>query len=192
MTFLLKWAIAALVLLPFFLFLRSRPRYGRLHAVEFLAEMHEHLARAKAAALEPGADPRRDPMSAGNAFVTSLGFLFLYTVASRDGEFEHHLSMSYRGGPFARSAAAFLAAEVRALLGVRDARFQLGEASSGVYHFVFWLDAAAHAGFAAKPLQPVAGEDGHRLVYEALRDRDEIVHAIRKVAIEPAARRATV
>lgn len=192
MTFLLKWAIAALVLLPVFLFLRSRPRYGRLHAVEFLAELAEHLARAKAAALEPGADPRRDPLSAGNAFVTSLGFLFLYTVTPRDAEFEHHVSISYRGGPFARSAAAFLAAEVRALLGVKEARFELGEASSGVYHFVFWLDAASQAAFAARRLQPTTGEAGHRLVYEAHRDRDEIVHAIRKVAIEPPAGRRAI
>ncbi len=184
MTFLLKWAIAALVLLPVFLYFRSRPRYGQLFGIEFLEELRTHLARAKAAALEPGADPRRDPMSAGNGFVTSLGFLFLYTVTPRDGEFEHHVSMSYRGGPFARGAAAFLAAAVRGLFGVGDARCQLGEAGSGVYHFVFWLDGAAQQAFIARTLPPVAGEAGHRLLYETHRDREELVRGIRKMPIE--------
>lgn len=192
MTFLLKWAIAALILLPVFFFLRGRPRYGRLHAVQFLGELREHLARAKAAALEPGADPRRDPMAAGNAFVTSLGFLFLYTVAPRDGEFEHHISMSYRGGWFARSAAGFLAATIRILFGVTDARCKLAEAKSGVFHFVFWLDGKAHEAFAARPLAPVAGEAGHRVVYEAIRDREELVRGMGKIAAEAPTLRSAV
>jgi hypothetical protein len=127
--------------------------YRRIHQPGFLRELRDALARAKVAALASQDQllPPPEALASGAAFVLAPGLAVVYTVRSEQDQLVHHLSISYRGGGFARAAAAYLASAICHLLRPQGP-VALGVAESGVYHLQFVLEPDAHAAYAAEPL----------------------------------------
>jgi hypothetical protein len=183
---MLKWLLIGLVLFLVYKWMRGRPRYDRIFGPDHLLELRRGLAQAKAAALaRAGEKAPADPFAAGSAFLTSAGIAVFYTVANAPaGGFEHHVSMSYRGGHFARAAAGYLAAVIRRLLEVNPAECVLAASTSGVYHFIFSLSAEEHARFSARPVADPGPEAAPALCAEAMQERPALLARMGKLEVD--------
>ncbi|MDI1429297.1 hypothetical protein [Polyangium sorediatum] len=184
---MLKWLILGLVVFLIYRLAMKRPRYDRLFSPDHLMELSHGLGRAKEAALAGvGLAPPADPFAAGNAFITSADIAIAYTVA-REGEedgHEHHVSMSYRGGAFARAAGGFLAAAILRLLGVEEKPNVLAVSNSGVYHLVFKIPAAEEARFAAKSVPVLDEEAAQALLGTAMDERGPLLARLGKLDVK--------
>ncbi|MRG95265.1 hypothetical protein [Polyangium spumosum] len=183
---MLKWLLVGLVVFLIYRLVLKRPRYDRLFSPDHLMELSRGLGRAKEAALgRVGKGPPADPFAEGNAFVTSADIAVVYTVAKagEDGH-EHHVSLSHRGGPFARAAAGFLAAAIRRLLGVAEAPGVLAVSSSGVYHLIFQVPAAEEARFAARSVPELDEEAARALLGAAMDERGDLLARLGKLDVK--------
>jgi len=183
---MVKWLIIGLILFLLYKWIRGRPRYARIFGPEHLLELRRGLAGAKTAALARAGDkPPADPFADGSAFLTSADIAVFYTIAKAPaGGFEHHVSMSYRGGFFARAAAGYLAAVIRRLLDVRSSQCVLAASTSGVYHLIFSLSAEEHASFAAQPVEDPSPDAAPALCAQAMAERDALVARMGKLEVD--------
>ncbi|UQA62771.1 hypothetical protein [Polyangium aurulentum] len=183
---MLKWIIIGLVLFLLYKWIRRRPRYDRIFAPDHVIELRRGLAGAKTAALaRAGEKPAADPFADGSAFLTSADIAIFYTVAKAPaGGFEHHVSMSYRGGFFARAAAGYLAAVIRRLLDLTTSQCVLAASTSGVYHLIFSLSAEEHARFAAQPVANPSHDAVPALCAQAMAERDALVARMGKLEVD--------
>lgn len=183
---MLKWLLIGLVLFVVYRIIRARPSYGRIFGPEHLLELRRGLAQAREVALaSAGEKPAADPFAAGSAFLTSAGIAVFYTVARAPaGGFEHHVSMSYRGGFFARAAAGYLAAVIRHLLEVDLAQCVLAASTSGVYHLIFSLSTEEHARFAARPVADPSPQAAPALCTKAMAERDAFLARMGKLEVD--------
>jgi hypothetical protein len=141
--------------------------YKRVLSPEHFLELSRLLAKAKAAALENAAASPRPrvpgvpvPEAASDAaFKTSAGIGVFYTVGRKEQCFLHHLSLSYREGPLAQSAATVLVAFIRGQMSFGDAPCYLRVSGSGVYHFMAEMDERQQAAFAAAPVEQTRIEE---------------------------------
>lgn len=131
-----------------------------------------------------GKGPPADPFAEGNAFLTSADIAVVYTVA-KDGDdgHEHHVSLSYRGGPFARAAGGFLAAAIRRLLGVGEPCV-LAVSNSGVYHLIFQVPAAEEARYAARSVPALDEEAARALLGMAMDERGPLLARLGKLDVK--------
>jgi len=184
---MMKWMLIGLVVFLIYRLVLKRPRYERLFSPDHLMEISRGLGRAKEAALgRIGKGPPADPFAEGNAFITSADIAIVYTVAKageEDGH-EHHVSLSYRGGAFARAAGGFLAAAIRRLLGVEDHSCVLAVSNSGVYHFIFRIPSAEEARFAARTVPALDEEAARELLGVAMDDRGPLLARIGKLDVK--------
>ncbi len=187
----MTWVVVAVVVLLFVIVayrLAAGAPYAKIFAAPHLAELAQKLDKAKAAALadlaEGGASDE-DPAKAverGAAFVTSAGIGMMYAIAKKDDAFEHHLSMSWRGGAFAKSGAATVLAFVRKVLGFGDARCTVEPADRGVFHLVASMTPAQHESFAARTASLPDERASTRLLAESLAsaERTELLAMLAK------------
>ncbi len=183
---MLKWLLVGLVVFLVYRLVTRRPRYGRLFSPDHLMEISHGLGRAKEAALGlAGKGPPADPFAEGNAFVTSADIAVVYTIAKAgEGGHEHHVSLSHRGGPFARAAGGFLAAALRRLLGVVETPCVLAASNSGVYHLIFQISAQDLPRFAARPV-PALDEDAARALFGmAMEERGPLLARLGKLDVD--------
>jgi hypothetical protein len=153
----MKWVVFGAGVLLFLFVLRrliAGLSYGKIFAPAHLAELARKVHKARSAALDAvvsGEKEDEDPKLAlerGAAFVTSQGIGLMYTIAEKSDAWEHHLSMSFRGGALARSAAATLLVFIRRVLGFTGATTSAEEAGSGVIHFVARMTPEQHDAYA--------------------------------------------
>ena len=190
------WLVLALVAALFvYLVARRWSLYVRLYSPAFVRALQAGIARAKASAL--GAVGRQVPpeelLASGSAFVTPAGLALVYTIASHGAgtvpgqpgaeadagpHFRHVVSLSYRGGSFARSAAAFVAAMLRRLLLSPQTDTELSLSERGVYYFVFDLSPEAQAEYAARRVADVPDAEMRGFITACARERDEQVRAL--------------
>jgi hypothetical protein len=182
---MLKWLIIGLVLFLLYRWIIRVPRYGRLFSPEHLREVAGGLERALPVALEyVGKPPPSDPFAAGSAFMTSADIAVFYTIAKSDGGgFEHHLSMSYKGGSFARAAGGFLGAAMGRLLRVPSQKGVLALSTSGVYHYLAPLSASEHAELLARGIEKLDDDAAARLVRQAMDDRPELLARLGRIDV---------
>ena len=148
----MTWAIAGglLLLLLLAVIIISARKYRRLLAASHLVELGRGLVRLKAAACDASRS-EGVPDPAKHVFVSSVGAVVAYTIASDDDAHEHHLSLSYRGGPLAFGAAGVLLSFCARTLPVPIAQIQVGRSDRGVFHAVWTLGDEAHDALAATP-----------------------------------------
>ncbi|XXT14751.1 hypothetical protein WME94_31345 [Sorangium sp. So ce429] len=183
---MLKWLLVGLVVFLVYRFAMKRPRYDPLFSPDHLIELSRGLGRAKNTALgRVGGGPPADPFAEGNAFITSADIAVVYTVAQagEDGH-EHHVSLSFRGGVFARAAAGFLAAAICRLLGPGETQRVLAVSNSGVYHLTFQVPAADEAQFAARAVPKLDNASARRLVDVAMEDRGPLLARLGKLDVK--------
>ncbi|HVK65562.1 MAG TPA: hypothetical protein VM694_13860 [Polyangium sp.] len=184
---MLKWLLVGLVVFLIYRLAMKRPRYDRLFSPDHLMELSRGLGRAKEAALAgAGKGPPADPFAEGNAFVTSADIAIVYTIAKEGEEngHEHHVSMSYRGGAFARAAGGYLAAAILRLLGVEEKPNALAVSNSGVYHLIFKIPAAEEARFAAKTVPALDEEAARALLGTAMDERGPLLARLGKLDVK--------
>ncbi|EYF07315.1 hypothetical protein [Chondromyces apiculatus] len=148
----MTWAIAGglLLLLLLAVVIVSARKYRRLLAASHLVELGQGLVRLKASALDASRS-EGVPDPAKHVFVSSAGAVVAYTVASAEDAHQHHLSLSYRGGPLALGAAGILLSFCARTLPVPMAQIQVGRSDRGVFHAVWSLSDEAHDALAATP-----------------------------------------
>lgn len=184
---MLKWLLIGLVVFLIYRLAQKRPRYDRLFSPDHLMEISRGLGRAKEAALAgAGRGSPADPFAEGNAFLTSADIAVVYTVAKADEKdgHEHHVSLSYRGGAFARAAGGFLAAAILRLLGVEEKPCVLAVSNSGVYHLIFKIPAAEESRFAAKAVPALDEEAARALVGTAMDERGALLARLGKLDVK--------
>ncbi|XXY53410.1 hypothetical protein WME91_19965 [Sorangium sp. So ce269] len=182
---MLKWLLVGLVVFLVYRFAMKRPRHDRLFSPDHLIELSRGLGRAKDAALgRVGGGPPADPFAEGNAFITSADIAVVYTVAKagKDGH-EHHVSLSRRGGAFARAGGGFLAAAIRRLLGLGETACVLAVSNSGVYHLIFQVPAAEEARFAARSVPTLDEASARKLVGVAMDERGPLLARLGKLDV---------
>jgi hypothetical protein len=182
---MLKWLLVGLVVFLVYRFATKRPRYDRLFSPNHLIELSRGLGRAKVAALgRVGEGPPADPFAEGSGFITSADIAVVYTVAKAgEGGHEHHVSLSFRGGAFARAAAGFLAAAICRLLGLGETPCVLAVSNSGIYHLIFQVPAADEARFAARSVPKLDESSARRLVGVAMDDRGPLLARLGKLDV---------
>lgn len=143
------------------------------------------LARALPVAVEQvGKRPPADPFSAGSAFSTSAELAVFYTIAkSEKGEFEHHISLSYRGGRFASAAGGFLAAAIGRLLRAAPTRGVLALSTRGVFHYIVSLSASEHDDLVRRGVEKIDNESARRLLGQAMDDRAELLSRLGRIDV---------
>ena len=183
---MLKWALVALVVVFLYRYATTRPRYGRLFSAAHLMEIDRGLERARLAAIERiGEGAAEDPFAAGTAFMTTADIAMFYSIAKTErGSFEHHVSLSYRGGPFARAAGGFLVAAIRRLLDLTTAESEVAESSRGVYHFIFLRSPDEQARFAARRREPLDEAAAQNLVVTAMDDREALLARLGRIDVD--------
>jgi hypothetical protein len=135
-------------------------KYERILSAPHLLELARGLDRLKTTAFEhPLADPAASPDPEKHALVSSAGVVLCYTVRGEGSAHEHHLSLSYRGGPLAYGAAGTVIVFLARALGVAIDRIRLGRSDQGVYHAGFTLDSEAHEALRAAPVNVPAAEE---------------------------------
>lgn len=191
-TWIALFSFGALIVGPF---VRRSRLYARIYTPAYLRELRAGLERAKASALGALGQERsaEELLSSGSAFITGPGLALAYTIFDRAAgagpggapgdeaaadRFEHHLSLSYRGGGFALSAAAFLVAAIRRLLDPQ-ADVQVAVAPSGVYHLVFHLYEAQHGAYAQRPLRTLEESDEAPFLLACMQERSAIAASVR-------------
>lgn len=184
------WLVLALVGTLFvYLVARRWSLYVRLYSPAFVRALQAGIERAKASALAAvGREVKPEELLAsGSAFVTPSGLAFVYTISEHGAgavpgqpgaeadsgpHVRHVVSLSYRGGFFARSAAAFVAAMLRRLLLTPQTDTTLSLAESGVYYFVFNLSPEAQAEYAARPVTAVPDAEVRGFISACAQERD--------------------
>lgn len=139
----------------------SGPSYRKMYAPEHMIELAQKLGLAKASALanvlsEQDADAPPDPteqVRRGSAFVTSVGLAVVYTVSRSEHNLQHHISLSYRGGPFARASATLLLTYLHGVLEFGDCACNLTQSETGIFHFVALMNEQQHEAFACHPVR---------------------------------------
>ncbi|AKT43706.1 hypothetical protein [Chondromyces crocatus] len=141
----MSWAIAALILVALIaiVVLRGARKYRRLLAPEHLLELGGGLARLKEAVFSAPPD-LAEPDPERHSFVSSAQLILAYTCSRPHEAHQHHLSLSYRGGPLALGAAGVVIAFCARLLGAPVEHLQVGRSDRGVYHIAWALDDPAH------------------------------------------------
>ena len=187
---MLKWLFIGLLLFLLYRWIMRAPRYGRLFSPEHLMEIAAGLDRALPIAIEyVGQPPPSDPFAAGSAFVTSADIVVFYTIAkSNEGGFEHHLSMSYKGGWFARAAGGFLGAAMGRLLRVPSQKGALALSTRGVYHYLAPFSASEHAQLEARGIEKLDQEAASQLVRQAMDDRPELLSRLGRIEVREESR----
>ncbi|HTN85157.1 MAG TPA: hypothetical protein VL242_15770 [Sorangium sp.] len=183
---MLKWLLVGLVVFLVYRFTMKRPRHDRLFSPDHLIELSRGLGRAKNTALgRAGGGPPADPFAEGSAFITSADIAVVYTVAQpgEDGH-EHHVSLSFRRGAFARAAAGFLAASICRLLDLGETQRVLAVSNSGVYHLIFKVPAADEARFAARAVPKLDDASARRLVGVAMEERGTLLARLGKLDVK--------
>lgn len=173
MTWIVVAAVVLLLVVAGYRLAAGAP-YAKIFAAPHLAELAQKLDKAKAAALAElaeGGTADEDAAKAierGAAFVTSAGIGMMYAIAKKDDAFEHHLSMSWSRGAFAKSGAATVLAFVRKVLGFDGAACTVEAADRGVFHLVASMTPAQHASFAERTAAPPDERASTRLLAESL------------------------
>jgi len=183
---MLKWALIGLVVFLIYRYAKTRPRYEKIFSAAHLMELDRGLLRSRVAAMERvGQRALGLPFAEGTAFVTSADIAVFYTISTNEKDgFEHHVSLSYRGGFLATAAGAFLAAAIRRLLDVTHQECALARSSRGVFHFIFSLSAEAQARFANAKRTPLDEETARRLIDVALDDRPGLIERMGKIEVD--------
>lgn len=183
---MLKWILIGLVVFLFYRLAKGRPRYGRLFSAAHLMEIDRGIERASARATERiGEASPKDPFADGCAFMTTADIAVFYTIAKApNGTFEHHVSLSYRGGPFARAAGGYLAAAIGRLLEIPLSQLNLAESSSGVYHLIFALSSAAQERFSKRKRAHLDERRASELIPVAMDDRDKLLARLGKINVD--------
>jgi hypothetical protein len=133
---MLWWLIIPSVLVGFFIVSRGgvyRAFFFETHLNE-LAALSTNLHQEAIEALQT---PRDTPPNR----VTSAGLTVVYTLTPQAETYRAYLSLSYKGGWFAASAAGILVAYLRRCLALPLPFERLGVSARGVYHAAFLLSA---------------------------------------------------
>lgn len=182
---MLKWLFVALLVFLAYRWIVRMPRYTRVFAPEHLMEIAGGLDRALPVAVEyAGKPPPADPFAAGSAFMTSADVAVFYTIAKGDkGEFEHHISLSYKGGRFASAAGGYLGAAIGRLLRVAPKQGTLALSTRGVFHYLVSFSAPEHDELVKRGIEKLDEDSARRLVGQAMDDRAELLGRLGRIEV---------
>jgi len=183
---MLKWLLVGLLVFLVFRLVTRTPRYGKIFSPNHLMELSRGLGRARdAAKARVGKPPPEDPFAEGIAFITSADIAVAYTIAKADkGGFEHHISLSHRGGHFARAAGGFLAAAILRMLGVAGWPCVLAQSTTGVYHLILPIEASDAERFSSRPVPALDEAAAVELQRLAMDERDALLSKIGTIDVK--------
>jgi hypothetical protein len=133
---MLWWFVIPAVLLGFVILSRSSV-YRAFFAEAHLQELAALSIELQQEAIEALQTPRDTPPNR----VTSAGLTVVYTLTPQAEKYRAYLSLSYKGGWFAASAASILVAYLRRCMDLPLPFERLGVSARGVYHAAFLLSA---------------------------------------------------
>jgi hypothetical protein len=133
---MLLWLVIPAVLVGFVIVSRGGV-YRAFFSAPHLQELADLCPALHLEAIDALQAPRETPPNR----ITSAGLTLVYTLTPQAERYRASLSLSYKGGWFAASAAGILVACLRRCLSLPLPFEQLGVSSRGVYHAAFLLSA---------------------------------------------------
>lgn len=180
--------VAALAIVAFFVgnALQLNKKYSELLSDKNVAELSARLDELKKQASDEvletisGADIPESLRAA-----TSCGMNIIYTIDNRDGNFNHHISVSYEGHYFAHSAGMTIASWIAYFLNVQTEKILVPRNDNGaVRHVMFALNDEEQRYFLSSAVRVVSEEQVQALWKTVMMTRKNIEENSRGLPID--------